>query len=225
MSGKKYFDKRNPKGDMRLEWCLDAPAGTFCTSPHSPCYAGEIAEWKTELADRHRQKDALKKIIAAMTIGKDVSSVFAEVTSCSQTTDLEVKKLVYLYLINYAKSQPELAIMAVNTFVKVCFQLECDRRVIPVRLIDTLQRVPCLQDSNDTNPMLRALAIRTMGCIRVDRITEYLCDPLEKALKVRLNVIHNAVPPDSRPFRHGIEAQRKSKIGLYRVVPPHSGVV
>jgi AP-1 complex subunit beta-1 len=43
----------------------------------------------------------------------------------------------------------------------------------------------CLQDSNDTNPMLRALAIRTMGCIRVDRITEYLCDPLEKSLKVR----------------------------------------
>jgi AP-1 complex subunit beta-1 len=41
-----------------------------------------------------------------------------------------------------------------------------------------------LQDSNDTNPMLRALAIRTMGCIRVDRITEYLCDPLEKSLKV-----------------------------------------
>lgn len=86
---------------------------------HALRFAGEIAEWKTELADRHRQKDALKKIIAAMTIGKDVSSVFAEVTSCSQTTDLEVKKLVYLYLINYAKSQPELAIMAVNTFVKV----------------------------------------------------------------------------------------------------------
>lgn len=81
--------------------------------------AGEVAEWKSELVDRHKQKDALKKIIAAMTIGKDVSSVFAEVTSCSQTADLEVKKLVYLYLINYAKSQPELAILAVNTFVKV----------------------------------------------------------------------------------------------------------
>jgi AP-1 complex subunit beta-1 len=86
-----------------------------------PCWptAGEVAEWKAELVDRHKQKDALKKIIAAMTIGKDVSSVFAEVTSCSQTADLEVKKLVYLYLINYAKSQPELAILAVNTFVKV----------------------------------------------------------------------------------------------------------
>jgi hypothetical protein len=82
--------------------------------------AGEVAEWKAELTDKHKQKDTLKKIIAAMTIGKDVSAVFAEVTSCSQTTDLELKKLVYLYLINYAKTQPELAIMAVNTFVKVC---------------------------------------------------------------------------------------------------------
>ena len=33
--------------------------------------------------------------------------------------NLELKKLVYLYLINYAKSNPDLAILAVNTFVKV----------------------------------------------------------------------------------------------------------
>lgn len=39
--------------------------------------------------------------------------------SDAQTDDLELKKLVYLYLINYAKTQPDLAIMAVNTFVKV----------------------------------------------------------------------------------------------------------
>lgn len=38
---------------------------------------------------------------------------------CVQTDDLELKKLVYLYLINYAKTQPDLAIMGVNTFVKV----------------------------------------------------------------------------------------------------------
>ncbi len=37
-----------------------------------------------------------------------------------QTDNLELKKLVYLYLMNYAKSQPDLAILAVNTFVKVC---------------------------------------------------------------------------------------------------------
>ena len=49
---------------------------------------------------------------------------------------------------NYAKSQPDLAILSVNAFVK---------------------------DAQDRNPLIRALAVRTMGCIRVDRIVEYLC--------------------------------------------------
>jgi AP-1 complex subunit beta-1 len=41
-----------------------------------------------------------------------------------QTDNLELKKLVYLYLMNYAKSQPDMAIMAVNTFVKVSGRLK-----------------------------------------------------------------------------------------------------
>ena len=71
------------------------------------------------MLDKPRRKDAVKKVIAAMTVGKDVSPIFPDVVNCMQTDDLELKKLVYLYLINYAKSQPDLAIMAVNTFVKV----------------------------------------------------------------------------------------------------------
>mmetsp|Transcript_32786 Transcript_32786/g.83214 ORF Transcript_32786/g.83214 Transcript_32786/m.83214 type:complete len:924 (-) Transcript_32786:319-3090(-) len=119
---------------------------------------GEIHELKEELRslDRPKKKEAVKKVIAAMTVGKDVSMLFPDVVNCMQTEDLELKKLVYLYLINYAKTQPDLAIMAVNTFVK---------------------------DSQDPNPLIRALAVRTMGCIRVDKITEYLCDPLERTLK------------------------------------------
>lgn len=58
-------------------------------------------------------------MIAAMTVGKDVSTLFPDVVNCMQTDNLELKKLVYLYCINYAKTQPDLAIMAVNTFVKV----------------------------------------------------------------------------------------------------------
>jgi len=41
----------------------------------------------------------------------------------------------------------------------------------------------CNQDCEDSNPLIRALAVRTMGCIRVDKITEYLCEPLRKCLK------------------------------------------
>ncbi|KAJ9549870.1 hypothetical protein OSB04_022413 [Centaurea solstitialis] len=119
---------------------------------------GEIPELKEELNSQYkeRRKDAVKKVIAAMTVGKDVSSLFTDVVNCMQTENLELKKLVYLYLINYAKSQPDLAILAVNTFVK---------------------------DTQDPNPLIRALAVRTMGCIRVDKITEYLCDPLQRCLK------------------------------------------
>ena len=43
-----------------------------------------------------------------------------------------------------------------------------------------------VQDSQDPNPLIRALAVRTMGCIRVDKITEYLCDPLQRTLKVTM---------------------------------------
>jgi hypothetical protein len=49
-----------------------------------------------------------------------------------------------------------------------------------------LQQVAFLfvvKDCEDPNPLIRALAVRTMGCIRVDKITEYLCEPLRKCLK------------------------------------------
>ena len=103
--------------------------------------SGEIAEWRVEIGnpDKDKKKDAVKKgmrsllhstrfqtkcfrtclVIAAMTVGKDVSMLFADVVNCMQTADVELKKLVYLYLINYAKNKPDLAILAVNTFVKV----------------------------------------------------------------------------------------------------------
>ena len=61
-----------------------------------------------------------------MTVGKDVSALFPDVVNCMQTDNLELKKLVYLYLMNYAKSQPDMAIMAVNTFVKVMYPEICN---------------------------------------------------------------------------------------------------
>ena len=84
---------------------------------------GENYELKIQLnSDRsYNKKEAVKKVIANMTVGKDVGPLFADVLKCIQTEDIELKKLVYLYLMNYAKSQPELVILAVNTFCKVLF--------------------------------------------------------------------------------------------------------
>ncbi|KAI8325283.1 Adaptor protein complex beta subunit [Martensiomyces pterosporus] len=119
---------------------------------------GENYELKTELNSeyRERRKEAVRRVIANMTVGKDVSGLFTDVLKNMQTDDLEIKKLIYLYLINYAKTQPDLVILAVNTFVK---------------------------DTEDHNPLIRALAIRTMGCLHVDEVLDYLCDPLRKCLR------------------------------------------
>lgn len=86
---------------------------------------GEIFELKSELNSdkKEKKKEAVKKVIASMTVGKDVSALFPDVVNCMQTDNLELKKLVYLYLMNYAKSQPDMAIMAVNTFVKVIMKI------------------------------------------------------------------------------------------------------
>ncbi|WFD31545.1 beta-adaptin [Malassezia sp. CBS 17886] len=118
---------------------------------------GENFELRADLNSeyRDRRKDAIKRVIANMTVGKDVSGLFPDVLKNMQTEDLEQKKLVYLYLMNYAKTQPELVILAVNTFVK---------------------------DTEDPNPLIRALAIRTMGCLRAEKIIDYLPDPLDRAL-------------------------------------------
>ncbi|TFK47116.1 Adaptor protein complex beta subunit [Heliocybe sulcata] len=119
---------------------------------------GENYELSQDLNSEYRdkRKDAIKRVIASMTVGKDVSGLFPDVLKNMQTEDLEQKKLVYLYLMNYAKTQPELVILAVNTFVK---------------------------DSDDPNPLVRALAIRTMGMLRAEKIIDYVSDPLQKCLR------------------------------------------
>ena len=65
------------------------------------------------------KKDALKKVIALMTIEKDVSTLFIDIVNCMQQGDIEMKKLVYLYIINYADEKPDLALLAVQSFIRV----------------------------------------------------------------------------------------------------------
>ncbi|KAI1000287.1 AP-1 complex subunit beta-1 [Podosphaera aphanis] len=119
---------------------------------------GETSELRAGLVSQYayERKEAIQKTIMSMTLGKDVSALFPDVLKNIATADLDQKKLVYLYLMNYAKSHPDLCILAVNTFV---------------------------QDSEDPNPLVRALAIRTMGCIRVDKMVDYMEEPLRKTLR------------------------------------------
>ncbi len=55
-----------------------------------------------------------------MTRGKDVSMLFTDIVKNMVTPDMELKKLIYLYIINYSKTHPDFAILAINTFRRVC---------------------------------------------------------------------------------------------------------
>ena len=74
---------------------------------------------------------------------------------CLEHNDVEIKKLVYLYIINYSRKQPDDAIMVINLFRK---------------------------DVMSGSSLIKGLAVRTMGCLRVKKLNEYLHEPLKISL-------------------------------------------
>ncbi|PLW26125.1 hypothetical protein PCANC_22450 [Puccinia coronata f. sp. avenae] len=123
---------------------------------------GKVQELRAELQNDkkdkgfQRKKNTLKKIVANMTMGNDMSPLFPDIVQCMGIQVLEIKKMVYLYLTNYARSKPDLVKFTMDGF---------------------------LSDSHDRNPLIRALAIRTMSYISVPAVHRALLDPLRHALK------------------------------------------
>ncbi|RYG62754.1 hypothetical protein EON64_17270 [archaeon] len=72
---------------------------------------------KSVNADRDvkRKREVIKKVIAYMTLGIDVSRLFTDMVLAIETRDIVIKKMIYFYLCNYAHSEPEMAIMCINS--------------------------------------------------------------------------------------------------------------
>ena len=98
---------------------------------------------------------ALQNIIIQMSLGTNMSGIFQEVIKCLSMPSLKVKKLIYLYIINNSQKSPDDALMIINQFCR---------------------------DARSKNPFVRALAIRTMGYLRVGKLNEYLIDALVEGL-------------------------------------------
>lgn len=122
---------------------------------------GEINELRTLLRafaterDPQRKRDIIKKVIAYMTLGIDVSRLFSEMMMAIETRDLVIKKMVYLYLTNYARTHPDLAQMCTNTLQKDC---------------------------GNEDPMVRGLALRALCGLNLPQMVEYISEPLRRAL-------------------------------------------
>ncbi|KAL7438936.1 hypothetical protein ACHAXH_003643 [Discostella pseudostelligera] len=106
--------------------------------------------------DKQRKREIMKKVIAYMTLGIDVSRLFTEMMLAIETRDLVIKKMVYLFLCNYAETHPDLAQMCTNTLVK---------------------------DSGNEDPMVRGLALRALCSLRLPQMIEYTSEPLRRSLQ------------------------------------------
>ncbi|KXS98603.1 hypothetical protein AC578_4290 [Pseudocercospora eumusae] len=126
---------------------------------------GKVAELKLELNSTGGKKDknfltkkiALKKIVANMTMSNnDMVALFPDIVNCMGIQNLEIKKMCFLYLVNYARMKPDIALKA----------------------------LPILSDDlNDVNPLIRALALRTLSYVHVRQFVEATVEPLKLLLQ------------------------------------------
>ncbi|OLY83921.1 Beta-adaptin-like protein C, partial [Smittium mucronatum] len=102
-----------------------------------------------------KKKAIIKKVIGNMTVGINMSSLYVEVLECLKYDDIEIKKLVHLYLINYGRMNPKMTDLAIPLLEKEAISI---------------------------NPLYRANSIRTMSYINTEKVILSLTDQLRISL-------------------------------------------
>ncbi|XP_062559042.1 AP-3 complex subunit beta-2 [Armigeres subalbatus] len=87
--------------------------------------------------------EAMKRIIGMIAKGRDASDLFPAVVKNVVSKNIEIKKLVYVYLVRYAEEQQDLALLSISTFQRAL---------------------------KDPNQLIRASALRVLSSIRVSMI-------------------------------------------------------
>jgi AP-3 complex subunit beta len=90
-----------------------------------------------------------------LAVGSDVTEFFPDVVKNVASTSLEVRKLVYIYLLRNSHTEQELALLSVNTFQK---------------------------DLSDPNQAIRSLAVRVLSGIQIPVISPIVLRAVEKSV-------------------------------------------
>ncbi|KAI1809804.1 ARM repeat-containing protein [Poronia punctata] len=99
--------------------------------------------------------DGLRRVIAMMYRQQRTFPFFSSVVKNVASPNIEIKKLVYIFLIHHAEQEQDLALLSINTIQK---------------------------SLSDTNPQVRALALRTMSGIRVPAISQIVSLAIRKGV-------------------------------------------
>ncbi|KAJ5620004.1 hypothetical protein N7510_003988 [Penicillium lagena] len=132
------------------ELTLEAAQSAASNRSSKPDYSSRtysVAHIKKLLDSRHEREvlDGMRRVISLMYRSEPSLPFFSAVVKNAASAHLEVKKLVYIYLVHHAEAEPDLALLSVNAIQK---------------------------SLTDQNPQVRTMALRTMSGIRVPVISQ-----------------------------------------------------
>ncbi|KAJ3261810.1 AP-3 complex subunit beta-1 [Boothiomyces macroporosus] len=134
---------------------------------------------------------ALKKLLALMSRGENVSKYFAKVIKNVASTSFQVRKLVYIYLLKYAEEEPDLSLLSINTFQK---------------------------DLSDPNPIIRTVALRVLSSIKVPLIIPIMIMAFKKAISDLSPFVRKAVAISLPKCYRMDSTQKESLVEIIQVL-------
>ncbi|KAM4638958.1 AP-3 complex subunit beta-1 isoform 3-T3 [Amazona ochrocephala] len=139
--------------------------------------------------------DAMKRIVGMIAKGKNASELFPAVVKNVASKNIEIKKLVYVYLMRYAEEQQDLALLSISTFQRALKDPNQLIRASALRVLSSI-RVPIIvpimmlaikEASSDLSPYVRknaAHAIQKLYSLDPEQ-KEMLIEVIEKLLRDR----------------------------------------
>uniref|UniRef100_A0A8B9Z481 AP-3 complex subunit beta n=1 Tax=Buteo japonicus TaxID=224669 RepID=A0A8B9Z481_9AVES len=147
--------------------------------------------------------DAMKRIVGMIAKGKNASELFPAVVKNVASKNIEIKKLVYVYLMRYAEEQQDLALLSISTFQRALKDPNQLIRASALRVLSSI-RVPIIvpimmlaikEASSDLSPYVRknaAHAIQKLYSLDPEQ-KEMLIEVIEKLLKDKSTLVAGSV--------------------------------
>nr|XP_033785317.1 AP-3 complex subunit beta-1 isoform X2 [Geotrypetes seraphini] len=131
--------------------------------------------------------DAMKRIVGMIAKGKNASELFPAVVKNVASKNIEIKKLVYVYLVRYAEEQQDLALLSISTFQRALKDPNQLIRASALRVLSSI-RVPIIvpimmlaitEAAADLSPYVRKTAAHAIQKL-------YSLDPEQKDLLIKI---------------------------------------
>uniref|UniRef100_A0A4W6DSW4 Clathrin/coatomer adaptor adaptin-like N-terminal domain-containing protein n=1 Tax=Lates calcarifer TaxID=8187 RepID=A0A4W6DSW4_LATCA len=184
-------------------WFLPSLMLTLIRPTMFPVLRNEDLKEMLESNKESLKLEAMKRVVGLIAKGKNASELFPAVVKNVASKNIELKKLVYVYLVRYAEEQQDLALLSISTFQRALKDPNQFIRASALRVLSSI-RVPIIvpimmlaikEAAADLSPYVRktsAHAIQKLFSLDPDQ-KEQLIEVIEKLLKDKSTLVAGSV--------------------------------